>query len=760
MKQQFKYIGKEYPIQDADLKVTGEQIYVNDMKLPGMLYARILMSPIAHGAIKRIDASEAEALPGVIKVFTCKNTPGYLFNDYAFFADQAVPKDEMLFNDKARFVGDRIGAVVAETSQAAEEALERITVEFEELKPVADMRAALEEKDVLIHGNGNFIKESELNFGDAHKAVAEAPLVFEDCVITPKVHHAAMETHCCIADCDRLGNLTIWTPCQSAFGVRSVVADLFELSYNKVRVIKTVMGGSFGGKQHTILEPVAAYLAMQLKRPVKLWYSRKETILSTVTRTATDITVRTGVTESGEIIGSMITAITDAGGYVGNTIDLSVAMGKKTFRVYRIPNLNYKVKGVLTNTPISGGCRGWGGPQTCTAIELHLDRIAKELGMDPAEIRLKNLVYPYDMENVTRITLGNARIRECLEKGLEEFDWSMRKARPRKDGRYRRGVGLACGGHVNGFYGKIQDLSAMTLKMNEDGSFILNTGVHEQGCGSLICMAQIVGEVLQVDPGKITVLEADTGRSPYDIGTFSSRVTYVAGKCAFNAAGRLLDMIQEQAARMFHCSKNYLKTGDGHVWVLGHEESKLSYRDIAITAQVKHQVELIASESYSNVSNPGSYGAHLAEVEVDTCTGLVKVTDYVAVHDIGQIINAGMVEGQVLGSIQMGIGMALCEELRYDKEGRPQNSSFAKYTVVNAPDMPKAKCLFLECGGDDGPFEAKSIGEVSVVPVAAAVANAVNDALETNLRNLPLTPEKIISELENNGFYKAPFDRR
>ncbi len=747
MKPSYKYIGKNFPIQDAELKVTGEQKYLGDIKIPGMLYAKVVFSDIAHGRIISINTEKAKAFPGVAAVFTHENTPKECYNNYAFYVDQMVPKDERLLTDKVCFVGDRVAAVVAETADIAERAADLIEVEYEELKPLLSMEEALEEKENEIHPGGNLLKESELNHGDAGSAVAAAGLTFYDRLTTQKVHHAAMETHICIADYDRLGCLTIWTPCQSVFGVRTVVADMLKLSYNKVRVIKTVMGGSFGSKQQSILEPLTAYMAMTLKRPVRLCYNRRETILSTVTRTATDISIKTGVTPEGSILGCCITAMTDAGAYVGNTNDLSVAMGKKAFRVYRIPNLNYKVKSILTNTPVSGGCRGWGGPQICTAIEVHFDRIAKALGMDPADFRLKNLVYPYDMENVTKITLGNARIRECLTEGINSFNWYERKREQKGKGRFRKGVGLACAGHVNGFYGKIQDMCAMTLKMNEDGSFILNTGTHEQGCGTLISLAQISAEVLQVEPSRITVLEADTERSPYDLGTFSSRVTYVAGKCAMKAAEKLLKLIFEQAAAMLNTSTTYLVHQDDFVWALGSGEKKLSFREIAVSAQVKRQQELIVTECYSNVSNPGAYGAHFAEVLVDTYTGRVRATDYLAVHDVGRVVNAGMVEGQVIGSVQMGIGYALCEEIRFDNKGRPTNSSFAKYTLINSPDMPQVKCRFLEYGEDDGPFGAKSLGEVAVIPVAAAVVNAVNDALGITLSSLPLTPEKIIESL-------------
>jgi len=748
VKESNKYIGKTYPIQDAILKVTGQQQYTGDLQFPHMLHAKILFSPIAHGIIKKIDTSKAETVPGVVKIFTHENSPKKTFSNYIFFVDQNAPKDEYLFADKARFIGDRVAAVVATDPHIAEKAIKLIEVEYEELPVLADPKEALEEKNTKIHAVGNLLSESELNVGDSEESIKKSPMIYKDCISTQKVHHATMENHVCVAEYKPTGEFTIWTPCQSVFAVRNTVGELLDVPYSNVRVIKTTMGGSFGAKQHVILEPLAAFMAMEAKATVKLQFSRTNAILSTITRTATEIDIETGLTEDGKITGCKIRSIVDSGAYAANSSDLAVAMGKKAFRVYRIPNLNYKTKSVYTNTPTAGGCRGWGCPQINTAMEIHMDNIAKRMGMDAIEFRLKNLVYPGDMEILSKISLGNARIRECLIEGAKEFHWEEKRKRDKDEGRYKRGIGFACGGHVNGFFGKIQDLCSMVLKMNEDGTFVLNTGVHDMGCGTLISMAQIVGEVLEVDPKLIKVMEADTTTGPYDMGTFSSRVTYVSGKCAFNVANKVKDMIIKQAGAILGKSEAYLESEDGYVWPLGEPEKKISYRDTASISQVKYQVDIIAKETYSNVSNPGAYAVHFAEVLVDTKTGLVRVSDYLAVHDVGKAINRGMIEGQVQGGVQMGIGYALCEDIKINKSGVPKNDSLKNYTIVNAPDMPDTKVKILEYGGDDGPFGAKSVGEIAVVPVAAAIVNAVNDALDTELCDLPLSPERIIETLE------------
>ncbi|MFK5951696.1 MAG: molybdopterin-dependent oxidoreductase [Desulfobacterium sp.] len=742
-----RYIGRTYPIQDAVAKACGEQIYAGDLKLPKMLHAKILFSTVAHAHIRSIDTSKAEELEGVVKIFTHLNSPEKKFNSYHFFAGQELKDDERLFTDKVRFFGDRVAGIVAETEDIAKKALKLIDVEYDELPVAVSTRQALSVDAPDIHVGGNLIDEKELNVGRADDIINGSSLTFKNTISTQKVHHGAMEPHVCLARYKMPDEMTIYTPCQSAFAVRNVVAQFLEMNYCSLRVVKTTMGGSFGGKQHVILELIAAFFAKETRSNVRLCYSRTDSILSTITGTAIEMEMESAVNEEGMILATQVKTVVDSGSYLANSVDLSIAAGKKLFRTYNIPNLNYKAKTVYTNTPTAGGFRGWGAPQITTGFELHVESMAKKMGMDSISFRLKNLVKPYDEERLSQLSLGNARIRECLTLGAEAFDWSEKKKTPRKKGRIARGTGLACGGHVNGFYGKIQDCASMILKMNEDGSFILNTGSHDQGCGTVRSFMQIVAEVIDVDIKKVKVLEADTQRSPYDTGTFASRVTYVSGKCAYNVSLKIRDQILETAARYFNRAKTYMAIKDGMVHVKGDPEKQIDFGHLATLSQSVYENEIIALETYSNVSNPGAYAAHFAEVEVDTQTGLVRVIDYLASHDVGKAINRGMVEAQIQGGVQMGIGYALTEEIKTDAAGNPKSKNFSSYHLINAPDMPTVKTLILEFGEDDGPFGAKSVGEIAIVPVIATVMNAVNDALGTNLCHAPLTPEKIIAAI-------------
>lgn len=747
LNKDLKYVGQTYPIHDAPQKVRGELVYVSDLSLPKMLYAKLLLSPIAHGQIKVIDTSSAEALPGVIRVFTYLNSPNKTYSRYRIIPDQEFClEDEHLFTEKVRFVGDRIAAVVATSLETAKEALALIRVEFEILPVLSTLEEALQDNETKIHPEGNVIHQFDYKQGEQAFILNDC-LVIETTTHTQKVHHAALETHVCVADFNSSGKLTIWAACQGVFGVRTIVADLLELNYNMVRVIKMPVGGSFGGKQEAILEPITAFLAKEVRRPVKLILDRKESIIATMTRPATSTRIQTKVTKDGILADCSVVTIFDAGAYATSSVDNAHAMSKKICRLYRIPYYQHQSKVVYTNTPVAGGARGWGAPEIMTALEIHMDAVAKRLTMDLVEFRLKNLVHPYDKDKASHLSLGNARVIECLEKGVAAFGWSARYNKEPDQSRYRRGVGFACGAHKNGMYGGFPEHSTMTLKMNEDGSFILNTGLHDLGCGTITSIKLIVAEVLDINPSYITALEADTEYGPYDFGSYGSRVTYICGACAYEVAKRVKEIILECASHIFRKPKQYLEVANGKVWIIGQEQQMISYREIATTAKIKDNTDIVITHTYHGTSNPGVYAVHFAEVEVDTMTGRVKVTDYLAVHDIGKAINPGMVEGQIQGGVQMGIGYALYEEVKISRNGSILNSSFANYHVLNAPDMPLVKTLLIEQGGDDGPYGAKSVGEIAFVPVAAAVINAVNNALGIALSDMPLTPEKIVAAL-------------
>lgn len=738
MEKKLKYIGKSIPIHDIHEKVTGSMQYVGDMTLHGMLHAKLVLSPIAHGRITAVNTAKAEAYPGVLGVFTYKNTPNIPYNSHKWMEGIEVLKDERLFSEHVRFFGDRVAAVVAESKEIAERAAGLIEIEYQELPVVLEPEEALQLKE-------NHIYSKEIKCGDAEQKIQEAFVTVEDRIETPKIYHAAMETHGCLAAADVAGNITVYTPCQVIFQVQLIVAEALGIPLNKIRVIKTTIGGSFGGKGQPILEPVTAFLSYALKRPVMLVLDRTEDILATRTRTRTIGRVRTGVDKEGRLVARDIHMLVDTGAYMTNGEAIAMAMGKKAFKLYRLGDQRYRADVVYTNTLVGGACRGYGSPQIHAVTEINMDHAARALGMDPLQLRLKNLVQPYDKDPSGGPALGNARILDCVEKGRRMFDWDRKYNAPKEAGRYKKGVGMACAAHGNGYFGAYPDFITLSLRMDEEGTVILKGAFHDLGCGTNTTMMQIVAEVLDIPVSQVVVPDTDTLISPYDsAGTQASRVTFVCGGAVQRAVEQLKGKLGYWGSRCMDCKEEDLAFGEGELWNLHQPDSRLSYGQLTARVQRKYSDEISVAMTYQSPGNPTSYGAHFVEVEVDSYTGRVKLLDYLAVHDIGKAINLGFVEGQIQGAVQMGLGMALCEELTFDSKGRASSARFSRYHVLNAPDMPEVRVALVEDYEEFGPFGAKSIGEIATVPTAPAVINAINNALDIHLTVLPALPERIV----------------
>ena len=749
--QKLKYVGKALPIEDGPAKVTGRMKYAGDMAFDGMLHAAFVFSSVPHGKVKNIDAAEAMALPGVVKIFTHTNSPDVKFNTQNWFIGQKNVEDQQLFPEVMRFVGDTVAAVIAESKETARRAADLIKVEYEKLPVVINPEDALQ-GTIQLHEEGNPFFTMESKCGDVDAVFAsQGVITVEDRVETPKIHHVAMENHVCIAEPDHNGRITVYTPCQVVFGVRVLVAKVLNMPLNKIRVVKSSIGGSFGGKQEVTLEPYSAFFAKETGRPVILEFEREASIVSTRTRTKTIGYVKTAVDPSGLILARQTEVVVDTGAYTSNGAVICRAMNRKLYRLYRIPNQRYAAKAVHTNTSIGGACRGYGSPQIHAITEISLDHVARRLGMDPVELRLKNLVHPFDKDPLNDASLGNARIIDCVQKGAEEFDWSRKWSREKDPGRWRRGVGMACVNHVNGYFGAYQDFGAMNLRMLEDGSMTLRTGLHDMGSGAVIAIKQIVAEVLDISPEVIEVLETDTDASSYDVGCQSSRTIYVCGTNAVKTAEAWRRLFFAESAKILGCSANEVFMQDGMVWCDKSPE-RLSYGQMACLVQQQNRVELSVTVDYQAPANPASYAVNFIEVEVDTLTGLVKILDVVAVHDIGQAINTGVVEGQVHGGVQMGLGLALCEDIAFHPlTGIPKGNKFSRYNLINASDMPPVRMFLIEEGEEFGPFGAKSVGEIATIATAPATVNAINNALGTNLTILPLTPDKILAAIQTCG---------
>ncbi len=735
----FRYVGHNVPRPDGPDKVRGRYNYLADEPPANALHGALVVSSRAHARVTALHTEKAEELPGVI-VLTFEDAPAVRYNSGEWFPGQDDHPDETVLTGHARHVGDRLALVLAPDEKTARAARDLVTVEYEDLPPVIGFDDA-EELAPQLHDDGQAAFAGRIGYGDFDEALARAASVATDTVTTPKIHHAALEPHAVLAWPRPENILEVHSPCQIMFGVQHAVSLVVPLPLAKIRVVKTRMGGTFGGKQEVVYEPLVAWAAWKLGRPVFLQTGRAETVLGTRTRAAVRGRMTTALDDQGRILGRRVEMVVDAGAYLSGSKKVLMAMGKKIPRLYRIPALDYRGRVVRTSTTPAGACRGYGSPQIHALTEIHTDLLCARLGFDPVDFRLKNMVEPNEADPSGASNLGNARIRDCLTRGLAAFGWDRRRE-PTGSGRFRRGAGFACCTHGNGYYGTIyHDMAAMSLRLLEDGSAVLRAGVHEMGNAPVAALIQIVAEVTGIAPERITALEGDTLANHYDIGCQASRGIYVLGECARLCAEKVLEKLRDEAEKLW---------GPAATWrngVLEHDGREIPLGEAVRQIERKSRVSIEVAVEHRPTRNPASYGAHFVDLTVDTLTGLVKIEKYLAVHDIGQAINRRLVEGQIYGGVQMGLGLALTEELAYDGQGRPSARNFDKYHLVNAPDMPDVETILVEEGEPGGPFGAKSIGEIATVPVAPAVVNAVNRALGAELTVLPLTPARIVAHL-------------
>ena len=706
--EKYKVIGKELSNDQAYGKVTGRVRYCSDMQSLGMLHMRLKAGTVAHGIIRRVDAEKALALPGVAAVYSCENTPDICYD--------------------------------------------RVTVEYEELPAAISVEEAAALEALPLHGDGNVYEVPSFEYGDFETARGE--FFHESRSHIGRMTHLAMETQSCRAAYDASSDkLTIWSGCQSVFGVRSTVAQYLGMPYARVRVIKAPMGGSFGVRQETLLEPLTAYAARMLEADVKLVYTREEQIVNTMMKHSLDGTVKSRIRKDGTIEGLSMSCTLDAGAYLTVSRGYASTIGEKIAKVYRMPNIHFDARVVCTNTPINGSFRSWGSCEEALLLENHWNMVCREMGMDPVEFRLKNILYPYETEVVHKIPVGNVHFQECLLKGREVFCWEERKEackkRNREQRRYRYGIGMALASHTSSFYPYRVDVASAAARIQEDGSLIIHVGIHDHGCGTVMAMKKIASEIMEIGLEKIELNEADTQNSLYDYGCYASRTVYSLGQSVKQCCEHILEMARETAAAALGCSKSFLRYRAGEFFKEMEETVRISLPEV-----IRYSIQTMGQDIYyANTTNagenPGVAAAHFTEVQVDTYTGMTKIMHCLSVHDIGKAINPDLCRGQIGSGIQQGMGMALCEEIKiHPVTGQTLITNFKNYEVANACDLPDYQTLLIEEPENSGPFGAKSIGEVVVVPVAPAIVAAVNDALGTNLTRLPLTPAVILEALE------------
>ena len=743
-----KIVGTNRPIHDAQGKAAGYAKYAADFNLPNMAHIAMVTSTIPHGYIKAIHAESALAIPGVYGVFHCFNTSERKYNHYRSQYFEELPDEERVFNDYVRFYGDRVAAVAACDQQTAERAARLVAVEYEELPFSTGFEDTLDGRNCL--PGENSIRDA---FEISHGELPEEPFVEVSCSQEiARLHHAAMEPHACVADYDPYQkNLTVYSPNQAAFGLRTVLADYLQLPYHRVRVIKSTMGGSFGAKQEWFVEPVAALIATILARPVKLVYSRAEAMTGTIVRAAMQAKMSARFRADGKLLSLDADILLDAGAYIGNSGDYIRTMYGKMFRTYRMNCVHYRARVISSNTPSSGAYRGWSAPEAAIFMEHLFDAAAEKLGIDRIDLRLINSLRPGDIDKKTHLPLENIRLEEALKKGKTDFLWEQRLAEceafNRGSKRYRRGIGVGCGGHGNTYFPRYNDYGEARLQMNEDGTVQAHISVQDHGCGTVTMIKMIVAEVLSIPDECVGLQEADTYNTPIDYGCFSSRTTFILGRTVQDAAMEMKRKLIDFAALLLECPSAELDADNGRVYCKAAPGRALSYAKIAQETMLQKRENLSVSVQYHNETNPGVVGAHFAMVEVDTWTGYTKLLDYLAIQDIGQPINPAMCVAQIQGAVQMGCGAALREKMVVDRAGRC-TESLSKYHLFLATDLPNIRVELLTDGlSSEGPFGAKSIGEVCYVPVAPAISGAVEHALSMPLDALPLDPDNILKAL-------------
>ena len=761
-------VGQRQPKLDAPDKATGRAVYGHDVRLPGMLHGRILYSRYPHARVVNVDASRALKRPGVKAIVTADDNPTTKFG----YAKDNTP----LKGDVVRSLRDEVAAVAATDPDLAEEALELIEVEYEPLPAVFDAESALKDGAPLIHAERgkNLFNSYRYSHGDLETGERESHVIVEADYELPYVAHAALETSVVVASFDQRGHLTLYSTTQIPFLLQRDLAEALGLDGSDIRIIQTTIGGAFGrGLDIYPFEPIAALLARKSGKPVRLAFSRYEEFLAAPVRQPVKAHIRAGARRDGLLTFRAVTAVLDIGAYVSWGSATPLVMMETTASLYHVPHVRFNADCVYTNNPITGAVRGYGNPQSTFFIETTMDRLAEALRLAPIDFRIRNANRPNE-ETPQGLKITTCGLKECLEAVAAKADIGMRNAgcgRTNAQGGLhpssfvlhpskKRGIGFASTLNVGGgarIYRS--DGCGATVKVDDFGHISLITGSTEIGQGSETVLAQIVAEVLGVKVEDINVLNSDTDVKPWDVGVHASRTTFIAGNAAHLAAIDARRQIFETASQLLGIAPDQLIARDGSI------VDRLNGQSIELVKIVRARhfqeggqivigkgwydppTKLVDKDTYKgNISATYGFGAQMAEVEVDTETGHVRVLRLVCANDVGCAINPMAVEGQIEGGAQMGLGYALTEEVIV-KDGRVLNPNFLDYRLFTAADMPEIETIVVETDDPQGPFGAKGVGEMGGTPTAAAIANAIYAATGVRMTTLPMTPERVLKAL-------------
>jgi 4-hydroxybenzoyl-CoA reductase subunit alpha len=796
LSEKLRVVGKPLPRVDGFAKVTGQAEFTVDVQLPGMLHGKILRSPHPHARILNIDTSAAERLPGVKAVITGRDVAEMRF---AFVDTPRYPADEYpLAQDKVRYIGDEVAAVAAIDLEKAQEALELIQVEYEILPAVFDPFKAMEPDAPTVHdipyegvsiweewgakrsrtskareNVNNVSGRTVIEYGDPERAFAQAFHIREDHFETSATAHCALEPHAAVARVEPNGKVNLWLSTMGIFYKRYVIAKLLKLQTSQVRLHKVYVGGAFGGKMDVYpYEICSAILSQRTGRPVKIELTREEVFSTTRIRHPTYIDIKTGVTKEGKILAQDIRAVVNNGAYSGTGPVVIFLFHGWTAPVYRVSNMKYEGISVYTNTPVGGPHRGHGAPQIRFAIDSQLDMIAEELGIDPAEMMLSNAHQLGDVLPNGDV-LNSCALSECIQKAVQVSGWKDKRGEPgsnrteKINGAKRRGWGISTTTMISGapYY---PFASAGIVQLHDDGGATLFTGVVEMGQGAETTLAQVAAEELGMRLDEIRVVAGDTELTPVDMGSFLSGGALVTGDAIRLAAADAKRQLLETASERLDAMVDELEVSDGIVCVQGRPDRCMTIGEI-VRLSIKETGNPIIGRGYRKILSAADrypslakgvgrwtdaygYNAQVAEVEVDTESGVVKLIRATTFHDCGQPLNTQIVDGQVYGCISTGQGQALTEQVVIE-EGRVMNPTFLDYRLPITLDTPMTDGGDVDSFEPAGPFGAKEVGEGVVAQTLAAIANAVYDAVGVRITSLPITPEKVLaalSEQQNN----------
>jgi xanthine dehydrogenase molybdenum-binding subunit len=752
-------VGKNVPRLDGVGKVTGRIRYVDDIFVPHMLHAKILRSSIASGRVINIDTSKAQALPGVEAVVTYKDVPNYRFssagNPWAIEPERRSVADRLILTGTIRYWGEEIAAVIARDELTAEKALRLINVEYEEYPPVLSAQAALAEGAPEIYaGTKNVFKKTRINNGDIEEAFSKADCILESKFKTSIVQHCAMENHSSFAYIDTDGRIVVYSSTQIPHICRRVVAQALGIKWGRVKIVKPHVGGGFGGKQDVVLEPLVAFLSTQVDgRPVKLELTREETFIGTRTRHSMEYTLKYGVAKDGTLVARKGQILSVCGAYASRGHIIANKCANMMRIQYTQQAYDFEATTVYANLPSAAAMRGYGAPQMNFALESHMEDLARAIGMDSIDFRLKNFHAPGYTDPVYGLKAYTNGLRQCLEKGRELINWDTKKAMYRNQkGLKRRGVGLASFYFPITSYPALLEVGGARIILNQDGTIQLQIGACEIGQGSDTALGQIAAEGIGIPLEWVNVVsEQDTDVSPYDTAAYASRQTYISGMAVKKAADEVKEKLIERGARMVRLPAQAIGIVEG--WLINKDsrERLIAVTDVALDSyyNLLSSAPITADVSSQAHTNCFAYGCSFVEVEVDIPTGKVEVLEIYNIHDSGKIVNPGLAEGQVHGGISMGLGFALYEQMLFDpKSGKPLNNNLLDYKLMTAADTPKLEAAFVETNEPTGPYGVKGLGEPPTVTQAAAVRNAILDATGVRLYELPMTPQRLFEKFK------------